>query len=428
MQYKKLENNGYNLHIIKTKRFKNIQIRFNLKRPIKKEEITIRNILNDILINTTKKYPTIRDIEIKTEDLYNFGANSSCYKSGNYSIMSFSCNFLNEKYTEEGMLEQSISFFLDFIFDPNVKENKFETAPFIYTKEYLKNDIESIKDDPRRYSLIRLREEMDPESPISYRGNGYIEDLDKITEENLYKYYLDVLKNDVIDIFVLGDVDTEEVQSIIEKYMPKNRKQPSYNIEHCITNEQTRNEINEVEETENFNQSKLSVGIKVYDMDDYEKKYTLNALTFILGGSGDSKLFKKLREENSLCYYVSCSPSMLSSDMVITSGIDSNDYEKAVDLIKECIEEIQNGNVSKEDVEQEINVYLNSCLEIYDSPASIINSYLSHEYLGNDVIEEKLKKAKEMTPDKIIELAKKIKIDTIYLLKGGATDAESSTN
>ena len=32
------------------------------------------SFLNDILINTTKKYPTIRDIEIKTEDLYNFGA------------------------------------------------------------------------------------------------------------------------------------------------------------------------------------------------------------------------------------------------------------------------------------------------------------------------------------------------------------------
>ena len=163
-------------------------------------------------------------------------------------------------------------------------------------------------------------------------------------------------------------------------------------------------------------------------MDDYERKYTLNALSFILGGSGDSKLFKKLREENSLCYYISCSPSMLSSDMIITSGIDSKDYEKAVSLIKECIEDIQNGGISKEDVEQEISVFINGCLEIYDSPASIINNYLSHEYLGNDLIDEKIKRAKEMTPEKIVELSKKIKIDTIYLLKGGDTYAESSSN
>lgn len=428
VQYKKIEQNGYNLHVITTDRFKNVQMRLNLKRPIKKSEITIRNILNDILINTTKKYPTIRDIEIKTEDLYNFGASSNCYKSGNYSIMSFSCNFLNEKYTEEGMLEESISFFLELLFNPNIANNAFATDPFLYTKECLKNDIESIKDEPKRYSLLRLREEMDTDSPISYRSCGYMEDLEQITEQNLYTYYLDALKNDVIDIFILGDVDIQNVQRIIEKYMPLDRKQPEYELEHCISNNQIRDQIQEIEEIENINQSKLSVGIKVYDMDDYEKKYTLNALTFILGGSGDSKLFQKLREENSLCYYVSCSPSMLSSDMIITSGIDSSDYKKAVDLIKECIEEIQNGNVTLEDVEQEISVYVNSCLEIYDSPGSIINNYLSHEYLNNDLIDEKIEKAKKMTPEKIIKLAKKIKIDTIYLLKGGTNDAESSSN
>lgn len=428
VEYKKIEKKGYNLHIIKTDRFKKIDIRINFKRPIVKEEITIRNFLNDILINTSKKYPTIRDIEIKTEDLYNFGATSNCYKSGNYSVMSFACNFLNEKYTEKGMLEQSISFLLDLIFDPNIENNKFATEPFIYTKESLKNAIESVKDNPRAYSLIRLREEMDADSPSSYRNFGYIEDLNCITEDNLYTYYKDMLKKDVIDIFVLGNVEVEEVEKIFEKYIPIKRNQPKYTLDHCITCENNRSEIKEVIETENINQSKLSIGIKVYNMDDYEKKYTLNALTFILGGSGDSKLFKSLREENSLCYYVSCSPSMISSDMIVTSGIDGNDYEKAVTLIKECIKDIQNGNVTEEEVAEEINTYVNSCLEIYDSPSSLISNYLSHEYLGNDLIDEKLNKAKEMTPEKIVNLAKKIKIDTIYLLKGGNDCEESSSN
>lgn len=428
MEYKKIKQPGYNLHVIKTDRFKKVQMRVLLKRPIQKSEITIRNILNDILIISTKKYPTIRDIEIKTEDLYNFGSSSNCYKSGNYSIMSFSCTFLDEKYTEIGMLEESIAFFLNFIFDPNVANGKFDAEAFKYTKECLKNDIASIKDNPRQYSVLRLREEMDKESPISYRSCGYIEDLEKITEENLYQYYKDVLEHDVIDIFILGNVHVDVVENIVKKYITYERTQPIYELDHCIQNPEIRDEIQEIEETENINQSKLSVGVKVYNMDEYEKKYTLNALSFILGGSGDSKLFKNLREENSLCYYVSCSPSMLSSDMIITSGIDSSDYEKAVELIKDAIQDIQNGNVTDEEVENEISVYVNSCLEIYDSPSSIINNYLSHEYLGNDLIDDKIDKAKEMTKEKIIELAKKIKIDTIYLLKGGTCDAESSSN
>ncbi len=428
MQYKKYEQKGYNLHVIETDRFKNIEIRFNFKRPIKKKEITIRNVLNDILINTNKKYPTIRDIEVRAEELYSFGASSSCYKSGNYSIISISCNFLNENYTEKGMLEESIQFFLDLILNPNVEDGSFAQKPFEYTKESLKNDIESIKDDPRGYSIIRLREEMDPNSPISYRSFGYVEDLEQITSESLYMYYKDVLQNDVIDIFVLGDVRSNDIKDMFEKYIQLDRKQPQFKMNHCISVEQVRDSIKEVEEIEEINQSKLSIGVRVYDMDEYEKKYTLNALSFVLGGSSDSKLFKKLREENSLCYYVSSSPSMLYSDMIIVSGIDGDKYETAVQLIKEAIEDIQNGGVKQEDVDQEISVYTNSCIEMYDSPSSILSNYLSHEYLGNDFIEEKIERIKEMTPEKIINLAKKIKIDTIYLLRGGNTDEQSSAN
>ncbi len=422
MLYKRLEQNGYNLHVIKTDRFKNVQMRINFKRPIKKEEVTIHNFLNDILINSTKKYPTIRDIEIKTEDLYNFGVSSNCYKSGNYSIMSLSCIFLNEKYTEEGMLKDSIDFFFEFIFNPNIENKKFSETPFNYTKECLKTCIESIKDDPGRYSIIRLREEMDKDNPMSYRSDGYLSDLDKITVENLYTYYLDVLKNDVVDIFVIGDVEVDDIKNLFNEFVKLDRKQPVYLTSHIIESNNDRFSLNEIKESDTFNQSKLSIGIKISDMDEYERKYTLAALAFILGGSGDSKLFKKLREENSLCYYVSCSPFALAGDMIITSGIEKEQYEKAVSLIKECIEEIQNGGVTEDDVAQEISVYTNGCLEIYDSPASIINTYLAHEYLGNDLIEDKIEKAKEMTAEKIIALSKKIKLDTIYLLEGDGTD------
>lgn len=419
MEYKKIKQNGYNLHIIKTDRFKTVQIRANFKRPIKKDEITKRNFLNDLLINSTKNYPTIRDLEIETENLYNFGVSSNCYKSGNYNVMSLSCVFLNEKYTEKGMLNDSIKFFFEFIFNPNVKNNSFDESSFDYTKECLKTYIESIKDNPGPYSIQKLRDEMDKDNPMSYHSSGYIDDLDKITCENLYEYYLDVLKNDVIDIFVIGDILEDEIIEIFNKYVLLDRKQAEYEISHIITKNSDRNDINELKDRSSFNQSKLCVGINISDMNEYERKYTLNALSFILGGSGDSKLFKKLREENSLCYYVSCSPFPLAGDMLITSGIEGSEYEKAVSLIKECIEDIQNGGVSDEDVEQEISVFINGCLEIYDSPASIINTYLAHEYLGNDLIDEKIEKAKQMTAQKIIDLSKKIKIDTIYLLEGG---------
>ena len=34
---------------------------------------------------------------------------------------------------------------------------------------------------------------------------GYLEDLETITEENLYRYYQKMIDNDLVDIFIVGD-------------------------------------------------------------------------------------------------------------------------------------------------------------------------------------------------------------------------------
>ena len=43
-------------------------------------------------------------------------------------------------------------------------------------------------------------------------------------------------------------------------------------------------------------------------------------------------------------------------------------------------------------------------------------------------IEDKMKKIKKVTKKMVVELACKIEIDTIYLLKGGITNEEDTTN
>ena len=427
MNYKKITKTGYHLHVIQTNRFKTVHMVMNFKRPIEKKEITLRNMLADIVLNSSEKYLTLKDIIIETEELYNFGAGSSAYKSGNYDIISWKCRFLNEKYTETGMTEKSIEFFTDLIFHPNVKNKKFDSESFEYTKDCLQTALESVKDNPGAYSNIRMKEYMDPNSPNSYRTDGYLEDLDLINEENLYEYYQDVLKNDVVDIFVLGDVEITEIEKLVDKYILLNRKQPQYNLSHQVENEGIRKEISTIVEKEDFNQSKLAIGIKLYDLTREERMYTLYVLTFILGGSGDSKLFSKLRGENSLCYYVSASSAALYDQIHISSGIDKKEFRKAVSLIEEVIESIKQGEIDDEEIEKAINTYISGCQLNYDSPSSLIGNYMSHEYHNIDLIEERMEKIKQVTQDKVIALANKINIDTVYLLEGGEIDEEKTS-
>lgn len=415
MEYKRYDMKYYNLHIIKTKKFKTINIRVNFKRKLEKDQITIRNFLNDLLINSSNKYPTSRDIVIETEELYDIGVKTSPYKSGNFSIMSFHSVFLNEKYTEKGINKKSIEFLMELIFNPDIKNNKFDNNYFDIIKTSLKNNIESIKDNPSKYSLVRLYEEMD-EGPVSYHSAGYMEDLNKINPSNLFDYYKSVIENDCIDVFVIGDIKEEEIKNILDSYIPKTIKN-NESISHFLDLKNINNK--EIKEQFDINQSKLAIGLKALDLTDFERKYVLSIYSSILGGGADSKLFKVVREKNSLCYYIGSTPSVIANIITIVAGINSTDYEKAKTLIMEEFEKIKNGDFEEEDIEKAIVTYINGCKEIYDTPSAIISNYLSHEYADIDLIEEKIEKVKKVTKGDIIELAKKTVFDTIYILEGG---------
>lgn len=421
MNYKRYDMNGYHLHMITTARFKTIYFAANFKRETQKEEITIRNFLSDMLTNTTKKYPTKRDLEIAVEDLYSLSAGSSSYITGNYDVISLSGTFLNEIYTEPGMNETSIAFLMDLLFDPNVENETFDESSFEYEKQLMQDDFESIKDNPNRYSKIRLHELMAPNLPIAFHGFGYEEDLPSITRENLYQYYKSVLENDVVDIFLVGNFEPQEMKSLIEKYVPlvrSQRESGSHFVELPI-----HDEVVISKETLPLKQSRLALGLKTESLTDLERKYILNVYSFILGGGSDSKLFANVREKNSLCYSIHATPTMLYGTVEISAGIEGKNYEKTVSLIKESIQEMKEGKISDQEFERTITTYLNGCKEVADSQQAIVSNYLSHEYLGNDLIEDKIEKIKSITKEDVIQFAQKVHLDTIFLLEGGSNEA-----
>lgn len=424
MKYTKYDMNAYNLHVIETDKFKKVSIKYNFKRKINKEDITIRKVLIHNLIESSKVYPTKMDLEIETEELYSLRFEASSIISGNYGIMSFEQSFLNEKYTEKGMLEKSIQFLKEIIYNPNINNNEFDKTSFELVKRYIKDEINSLKDSPSLYSRVRLFEEINIDSPSSFRPFGYLEDLEKITEKSLYDYYNMVIKEDIIDIFIIGNVDSNEIKSLFEGILnvtDRNRDSLSH---FCI--EKNIIEPRTIIESLPINQSKLAIGYNFSDISEFELKYVLSIFSFILGGCSDSKLFKTVRERESLCYQISSSYNMLSGIFAIFAGIDSSKFEKVKNLIDIELEEMKNGNFNEEDIDKGKKIYTNSCIELNDSSNSLINLYISHEYLNSDLVDEKIENIKKVTKEDIINLANKINLNCTFLLKGDLNDEKNS--
>ncbi len=421
MQYKKYAIGPYNLHVIKTDKFKTININIVFRRPIVKKEITTRNFLADLLLNSTANFPSNRLLSIEAEKLYGLRISDANMRVGNYALTSFNLSMLSEKYTEPGMLEKAFDLLLEILFNPNLEGHKFNSKDFRIVKNGIESEIKSIKDNMTKYSLIRMLEAMDNKSPISYRGYGYLEDLEQIDEEQLYEYYQSMIKSDLVDIFVLGNVDLFDIKKLITKKMPINTIKRKYGpviIEH----QKIRRRFRKVIEKEDIMQSKLSIGCKLNHLTEFERKYVISVYSIILGGPTNSRLFNIVREKHSLAYYISSQPKTIDNLLLIYAGIDKDKFNKTVRLIKYQMDRMKVGLTDKE-VETAKKVAVSFISAAEDSPGAILEAYLSKVLVNSDDLATKKQKIMSVTKEDIINITKKVKLDTVFLLEGGKTNA-----
>ena len=166
MEYFSKDLNSYKLHLINTDKFKTVTVKVLFRSPIVKDKITIRNVLCDILLQSTLNYNSRRKISIKTEDLYSAHINNNVTRNGNYITSSFTLSILNDKYTEKDNMIESIKFLSEILFNPDVVDKKFNEDRLNIVKNNIKNNINNIKENPTKYSLIKLNEAYS-DGPIS---------------------------------------------------------------------------------------------------------------------------------------------------------------------------------------------------------------------------------------------------------------------
>lgn len=421
MKTKEIDLKYAKLHLIKTKDFRSINIKVLLKDEIRKEDITKRNFLAEYLILTTKKYKTRQELSLKIQELYSLFLSAYNTRIGNYLITKFNLSMLDPKYTESCMLNDSIDLLSEVIFNPNQKNGKFDSNSFNIVKRGILNEIKTLKENPKDYANIKMFENMDKNAPYSYNGYGYLEDLEKIDEKNLYEYYKDFIKTASVDIYVIGNFDEKEMIRIIKEKLNfktlKKEKKDIY-VKNNINKEKT------IIEKDNFNQSKLAIGCKLKDLTDFERKYVINMYNMILGGGFNSKFMQEIREKNSLAYYINSSVLKADNILLIQSGISANNFKKVISSIKKIMKEMEHGNIKESELENSKTEYLSLLDEINDSIDSILENKIATSLLNLDEFSVRKEKMKEVTIKDISNLAKKVHIDTIYLLEDGGNNEE----
>lgn len=416
MNYEMIDMGAYNLHIIKTTKFKTITVEVNFREKMSKDSITMRNLLKSVLLSTNKNFQNERELIKETENLYDLKLISSNTRIGNYSNLAFKIRFLNEKYTEKSMNEYSIGFLLDVIFNPDVENNSFKKEIVNKCKLKLEKSIKSLSDNKLKYALFKLLETT-VDKPYSYNSYGYLEDLEKINPQNLYEYYQKVINNNYIDVFVVGDVNTDDIKEIFKNNFKANTFKKVQN-DLLISELKPRQRIKKVVEKDTVNQTQLTLLCSLNDLTTFERKYTLLVYGELLGGSSNSLLFDTVREKNSYAYYINASAKAYDNILMIYSGIEPGNSDNVLKLIKKTLQNISKGKFDDKQLESAKETIISSIKASMDSPAGIINTYYAKILIDSLLFKERMENISKVTKEDIMELSKKINLNTLFLLEG----------
>ena len=416
MNYEMIDMGAYNLHIIKTTKFKTITVEVNFREKMSKDSITMRNLLKSVLLSTNKNFQNERELIKETENLYDLKLISSNTRMGNYSNLAFKIRFLNEKYTEKSMNEYSIGFLLDVIFNPDVENNSFKKEIVNKCKLKLEKSIKSLPDNKLKYALFKLLETT-VDKPYSYNSYGYSEDLEKINPQNLYEYYQKVINTNYIDVFVVGDVNTDDIKEIFKNNFKANTFKKVQN-DLLISELKPRQRIKKVVEKDTVNQTQLTLLCSLNDLTTFERKYTLLVYGELLGGSSNSLLFDTVREKNSYAYYINASAKAYDNILMIYSGIEPGNSDNVLKLIKKTLQNISKGKFDDKQLESAKETIISSIKASMDSPAGIINTYYAKILIDSLLFKERMENISKVTKEDIMELSKKINLNTLFLLEG----------
>lgn len=422
MKYDKVFMGSYNLHLINTDKFKTVTVEVDFRNKLE-NDTTIRNLLKMVLLDSNKNFKTERELVKETENLYDLKLVSSNNRIGTNTNMTFKIRFLEESYTEKSMNEESILLLFDIIFNPNITNNSFDEKIVNKCKEKLKKSIISIKDNKLKYALLKLFETT-KDMPYSRNGYGDILELEKIDGKILYDYYKKMLKNDIVDVFVVGNIDNDKIKELFrEKFKIETFKKTNNGI---LVNElDKRKRINKVQVFDEVNQTQLTYLCSLHNLTDFERSYVIKVYNEILGGGSNSLLFSNVREKNSLAYYINSAVKSYDNIMFIYSGISSENINKATKLIKNTLKQIEKGNFSTELLNSSKETIISGIIASMDNPTGIINTYFAHELVGSELFEERIEKFNSITKEDIINVSKKISLHTMLTLQKGENNEDN---
>lgn len=407
--------NGIHYTSLINERQKTNTIIIHLVTELSEENASLNAIIPYVLASSSKTYPTLTALNKKLAELYGAVIKGSVSKIGDSQTLSLMAGCINNRYTFDGekITEEMTKVLADCLVNPNIENGSFAEKDFMLKKQELIDDIEAEINEKRSYAFKRANLNIYKDEPAAISVKGDKSAAENITASKAYEQYKNLLKTAQIEIFFVGAEESESCKEILTQTFASIDR--AYAGDNTSEKSKTKNELCRVTEVHDIAQSKMVMAFKT----DYDNNIVIRLMNAIFGATPISKLFMNVREKLSLCYYCSSGFNNKKGVLYVDSGVEHDNTGKAEAEILNQLNAMCSGDFTDEEIENARKSIINSWKGVSDGARSIAEWYFNQSYSGEAYSpEEQIEKLMKVTREDIIEAAKSLKLDTVYVLSG----------
>lgn len=401
---------------VKTDKFKTCRVNISLAMPLDKIA-SARAILPFMFSRRCAKYPDYTSLNRVLDELYGAAVSAGVLKRGEAQVISFSMSAIDDRFALDGdkVALECTKLLADMIFDPLTEGESFPEDIIEQEKRLLAEAIENEQNDKRRYAMLRCEQLMFADEAYGINRFGSVEDVKALTPDAVYAAWRDVLEKATVQITMVSSMDPQPIVDLIKEKFSEIERHP-VEIKTQFVSGLPKPEY--ISESMPLKQGKLVMGFRTGMRSEDDMMPAMKVAVDIFGGGTYSKLFSVVREKMSLCYY--CSAALFNSKgiVMVQSGIEDANEEKAKNEIINQLRLTAEGEFTDEDFSSSIKSLTDSILGNSDTPEEITAWYAS-QILRNELKapETYAKEIANVDRAEVVRAAKTIMLDTIFMLK-----------
>ncbi len=408
---------GVHLTAVQTDKFKTGCFSINFLRPISHKEASANALIPSILLRGSEKYPDIRSITARLDELYGASMGTLNRKKGEVQMIGFFADYIEDELAGAPVFEPVMEFVKEILLHPLVKNHAFDARIVAGELRNIRNAMEARINEKRSYAVLQMIRTMFEGESYSVPRLGDLEDLENLNEENLYAHYLDILANSQVELFYMGRKSSDEAAGVLKRMLADLPRGEMAQVGTTVIRKADK--VKEITQAMDVTQGKLCMGLRT-GCTAHDAQYpALIVLNAVYGAGATSKLFLNVREQMSLCYYAGSSIDKFKGSMIISSGIEFDQYETARREILNQLDECRKGHITQEEFDSAKRYILSDLQIAADNPARLDEYYMGQIIEGlSDTFEDLAEKISRVQIKDVVEAANRISLDTVFFLKG----------